>query len=170
MARTPRCLSTLSGMESGCLTRVISMRRRTLEICTDCCNSSKLLPSRGLTCSSSSRSMRCHSPCHVRRLARRRLTSNDGSSGVVVIIDLSLPMQEAENRLSFCIGSLVWDLFCGLFWLRHGLRMHTQKQAIHCWGKRWHHWKAGRLKTFAPFLMGRHPSELSMLGVLVLHN
>src|SRR6266853_2317539 len=132
MARTPRCLSTLSGMESGCLTRVISMRRRTLEICTDCCNSSKLLPSRGLTCSSSSRSMRCHSPCHVRRLGRRRLTSNDGSSGVVVIIDRSLPMQEAENTLSFCIGSLVWDLFCGLFWLLHGLSVELSTVTLRC--------------------------------------
>ena len=87
-ARTPKCLNTLSGTASGSLTRVISMRRRTLEIWTDCCNCSRLLPSRWLTCSSNSWSMRCHSACHVRRLARRRLTSNDGSIGGVVIISL----------------------------------------------------------------------------------
>src|SRR2546421_3035985 len=108
---TPRCLSTLSGMESGCLTRVMAMRRRTLEIWTDCWSWRKLLSSRWLTCSCSCRSISCHSACHVRRRAKRRLTSNDGSSCAVVIINLSLPMQKAKHPLRFCVGSLVWGRF-----------------------------------------------------------
>src|SRR5579859_3825874 len=55
--------------------------------------------------------MRCHSACHVRRSARWRLTSNDGSSSAVVIINLSLPMQEAKHTFRFCVGSLVWARF-----------------------------------------------------------
>src|SRR5260221_6344659 len=123
---------TLSGMEKGWLTRVISMRRLILEIWTDCCNSSKLLPSRGLTCSSSSRSIRCHSACHMRRLARRRLTSNEGSSGVAVIIDLSLPVQEAEDTLCVRVRSLVWGWLCGLFWRLHAPRAGRHTVPLCC--------------------------------------
>src|SRR5216684_5926463 len=76
--------------------------------------------------------MCCHSACHVRKLARRRLTSNDGSSRVVVIIDLSLPVQEAEDTLSFRVGSLVWGLFCGLFWLLHMLSTGLSTVTLCC--------------------------------------
>src|SRR5258708_26164438 len=75
-----------------------------------CCNCRKLLPSSALSCSSSWRSICCHSACHVHKSARRRLTSSDGSRAVMVIIDLSLPMEEAKHTFCLRICRPIWGL------------------------------------------------------------
>src|SRR6266536_1222749 len=58
--------------------------------------------------------MCCHSACHVRRLARRLPTSSDASDGIVIIVDLSLSMQEAKDPLGLRVRSLAWGRFCSL--------------------------------------------------------